>query len=51
MKIGALESARKEAVPISTGLAVVLAAAFTLFVGVWPGWVLDAADQVAVYAR
>ncbi len=40
-----------EGVPISTGLAIGLAAAFTLFVGVWPGWLLSAADSVTNYAR
>lgn len=40
-----------EAVPFSTGLAILAAAAFTMFVGVWPGWLLDAADTVTQYAR
>jgi NADH-quinone oxidoreductase subunit N len=41
----------REDVPLASGLAIALAAAFTLFVGVWPNWILDAADHVAVYAR
>lgn len=41
----------REAVPLASGLAIGLAAVFTLFVGVWPGWLLDAADQVTQYAR
>jgi NADH-quinone oxidoreductase subunit N len=43
------EGTETEAVPYSTGLAIGLAAAFTLFVGVWPSWVLDAADHVALF--
>ena len=34
-----------------TSIAVFLAAAFTLAVGVWPDWILDAAEHVAAYAR
>ena len=45
------DGAEREPVPFASGLAVALAAAFTLFVGVWPNWVLEAADQVAIYAR
>jgi NADH-quinone oxidoreductase subunit N len=45
------ERTGREAVPVSSGVAVALAAAFTLFVGVWPSWILDAADHVAFYAR
>ncbi len=45
------EAAEREAVPLSTGLAILSAALFTLFVGVWPGWLLDAADTVTQYAR
>ncbi|MDJ0770777.1 MAG: NADH-quinone oxidoreductase subunit N [Ilumatobacter sp.] len=45
------EATQREPVPISTGLAVLASAAFTLFVGVWPGWLLDAADTVTQYAR
>ena len=40
-----------EAVPFSTGLAVLASAVFTLVVGIWPGWLLDAADTVTQYAR
>jgi NADH-quinone oxidoreductase subunit N len=40
-----------EPVPIATGLAVFAAAVFTIFVGVWPNWLLDAADTVTQYAR
>ncbi len=45
------EATEREAVPFATGLAVTLAAAFTIFVGVWPNWLLDAADSVTQYAR
>jgi NADH-quinone oxidoreductase subunit N len=45
------ETAAPEAVPFSTGLAILAAAAFTLVVGVWPNWLLDAADTVTTYAR
>jgi NADH-quinone oxidoreductase subunit N len=38
-------------VPLMTGLAVAAAAIFTVAVGVWPQWLLDAADQVNNYAR
>ena len=39
------------AVPFSAGLAITAAVAFTLFVGVVPGWLIDAADTVTAYAR
>ncbi len=45
------EAIGDEPVPFSTGLAVLAAAGFTLFVGFWPGWLLDAADTVTQYAR
>ena len=45
------EAVAQEAVPFSTGLAVFAAAAFTLFVGMFPGWLLDAAETVTQYAR
>jgi NADH-quinone oxidoreductase subunit N len=45
------DSTEQEAVPFSTGLAILAAAGFTLFVGVWPNWLLDAADTVTQYAR
>ncbi|MEO6571110.1 MAG: proton-conducting transporter membrane subunit, partial [Ilumatobacteraceae bacterium] len=44
------ETAR-EPVPFNTGLAVGAAALFTMFVGVYPGWLLDAAATVTTYAR
>jgi NADH-quinone oxidoreductase subunit N len=38
-----------EPVPVMTGLAVGLAALFTLAVGVWPEWLLDLAEHVNDY--
>ncbi len=40
-----------EPVPAMTSLSVALAAAFTIAVGVYPQWLLDAAENVAAYAR
>jgi NADH-quinone oxidoreductase subunit N len=40
-----------EPVPFTSGLAIVGATVFTLLVGVWPGWLLDATDTVTQYAR
>ncbi len=40
-----------EAIPFATGLAIAAAAVFTLFVGVWPGWLLGATETVTNYAR
>jgi NADH-quinone oxidoreductase subunit N len=38
-------------VPFSMGVAVALTVAFTIALGVAPGWLIDAADQVTQYAR
>ncbi len=38
-------------VPFSAGLAITAAAAFTIAVGIFPGWLIDAADTVTQYAR
>jgi hypothetical protein len=38
-------------VPFTSAVAITAAAAFTLLVGVWPGWLLDATDTVTQYAR
>lgn len=48
---GSPESVETEAVPFSTSLAITAAAAFTLLVGVWPGWLLSATETVTNYAR
>ena len=46
------EAARADQrVPFMTGLAVFAAAAFTIVIGVWPQWLLGAADHVTAYAR
>ncbi len=45
------ESASKESVPVMTGLAVAAAAVFTLAIGVWPQWLLDATEKVTDYSR
>ncbi|MAT03931.1 MAG: NADH-quinone oxidoreductase subunit N [Acidimicrobiaceae bacterium] len=41
----------KEQAPISTVLAIGIAAIFTVVVGIYPEWVLDTAESVAVFAR
>jgi NADH-quinone oxidoreductase subunit N len=38
-------------VPFSMGVTVALTVAFTIVLGVFPGWLIDAADQVTQYAR
>jgi NADH-quinone oxidoreductase subunit N len=38
-------------VPVSAGLAIALAAGFTLFVGFFPEWLLDAAETTTQFAR
>jgi NADH-quinone oxidoreductase subunit N len=38
-------------VPFSAGVAIAVAVAFTLVVGIVPGWLIDAADTVTAYAR
>ena len=37
--------------PFRTGLAIATAAAFTLVVGIVPGWLIDAADVTVYFAR
>jgi NADH-quinone oxidoreductase subunit N len=39
------------AVPFSIGVAILSAVAFTLVVGMIPGWLIDAADTVTAVAR
>jgi NADH-quinone oxidoreductase subunit N len=43
--------ARPVRVPFASGLAISLAVGFTLFVGIVPGWLLDAAEQTTQFAR
>lgn len=38
-------------VPLAMGVALVAAVAFTIFVGIVPGWLIDAAETVTAYAR
>ncbi len=38
-------------IPFSAGLAIASAAVFTIVVGIFPGWLIEAADQVTNYAR
>jgi NADH-quinone oxidoreductase subunit N len=45
------EGARRVPVPFSAGVAIVLSVAFTLLVGVIPGWLIDATETVNLYAR
>ncbi len=40
-----------EPMPAMSTLAIMLAALFTLAIGVWPQWLLDLADKVTTYAR
>jgi hypothetical protein len=44
-------NAEPVAIPFSIGVAIVAAVAFTLVVGIVPGWLIDAADTVTAYAR
>ena len=38
-------------IPFSMGVVVALTVVFTIALGVFPGWLIDAADQVTQYAR
>ncbi len=38
-------------IPFSMGVVVTLTVVFTIALGVFPGWLIDAADQVTQYAR
>ena len=42
-------STERVEIPAATGAVVAVTVAFTLFVGVFPGWLLDATDLVNVY--
>jgi NADH-quinone oxidoreductase subunit N len=46
-----VEGAQRIVVPFSTGAAIAAAVAFTIVVGVVPGWLIDAADTVTAFAR
>jgi NADH-quinone oxidoreductase subunit N len=45
------EAATPVRIPFSAGLAIFAAAAFTLFVGIVPDWLLEAAEQTNQFAR
>ncbi len=45
------DGAERFGVPFSAGLAVTAAAVFTIVVGIFPGWLIEAADLVTQYAR
>jgi NADH-quinone oxidoreductase subunit N len=45
------DGAERPRVPFSAGVTIASAAAFTLVVGIVPGWLIDAADTVTQYAR
>ena len=45
------ERAGRLPIPFSAGLAIALAAGFTLAVGVFPDWLLDAAETTTEFAR
>ena len=45
------EGATRLRIPFSAGFAIALAAGFTLFVGVFPEWLLDAAEHTTTFAR
>ena len=47
----AADASGKLSIPLTAGLAIAGAAAFTLFVGVFPGWLIDAASQTVQIAR
>jgi len=46
-----VDDAQPVAIPFSIGAAIVAAVAYTLVVGIVPGWLIDAADTVNAYAR
>jgi NADH-quinone oxidoreductase subunit N len=46
-----VEGAPPVAIAFSTGVVIVAAVAFTIVVGIVPGWLIDAADTVTLYAR
>jgi NADH-quinone oxidoreductase subunit N len=47
----ATDEGAKLPVPFTMGLAITAAAAFTLVVGFFPDWLIDATDTVTAYAR
>ncbi|MET0910800.1 MAG: NADH-quinone oxidoreductase subunit N [Ilumatobacteraceae bacterium] len=45
------DGAKPLTIPFSAGLAIGSAAVFTIAVGIFPGWLIEAADTVTNYAR
>jgi NADH-quinone oxidoreductase subunit N len=45
------DGVRRLTIPFSAGLAIGSAAVFTIVVGIFPGWLIEAADTVTNYAR
>jgi len=46
-----VEGSAPVGIAFSTGVVIVAAVAFTIVVGIVPGWLIDAADTVSSYAR
>ena len=42
---------RRCGVPLASGLAIFAAVVFTIAVGIWPEWLLEAAEQTTEFAR
>lgn len=47
----AAEGAGIVRIPFSMGAVITVAVVFTIVLGILPGWLIDAADQVTQYAR
>jgi len=46
-----VEDAAPVRIPYATGVVIVAAVAFTIVVGIVPGWLIDATDTITLYAR
>jgi NADH-quinone oxidoreductase subunit N len=51
MWVGESTDERTVRIPFAMGAVVTLTVVFTIVLGVFPGWLIDAADQVTQYAR
>ena len=51
MWVGESADERTVRIPFSMGVVVTLTVVFTVVLGIFPGWLIDAADQVTQYAR
>ena len=38
-------------IPLASGVAIIAAAAFTMVVGIFPGWLVDAAEAAKTFAK